>query len=214
MANGNDAGTKERLLDAAREVFCRKGARDATVRDICSLARANVAAVNYHFGGKERLYMAVLMDFLAKAQEKYPVYMGSGPDAPAEDRLKSYIRSLLYRLMGDGDPQNERLGQLLTAEFIEPSEHFAEVSERYLMPQHNVLIGILREMLPGVQEEEVHLSAAGVVGHCLLFDNAKELIRLHCPDMSLERLGVERVADFVHRFALAGISRTAQAARP
>jgi len=207
-----EAGTKARLLAAAREVFALRGAKDATVRDICALAGANVAAINYHFGGKDKLFIAVLMDFLEKGQEKYPVSMGLGPEAPVYDRLKAYIQSLLYRLMGDGDPLNEKLGLLLTAEFIEPSEHFAVVAKNYITPQHQVLLGIMRELLPNAEERTVHLCASGVVGHCLLFDNAKQLIRSLCPEMALEALGVELVADFVFRYAQAGIARMAEPA--
>lgn len=205
-----DSGTKARLLAAAREHFARRGVKESTVRDICAQAGANVAAVNYHFGGKEKLFMAVLMDFLEKAQERFPVLMGLGPEAPAEERLKAYIRSLLYRVMGDGDPVNEKLGQLLSGEFIEPSPDFNIVTERFITPHHEVLLGILREMLPEADARTVHLSAAGVVGHCILFENAKQFIRQMYPDISLDKIGVEFVADFIHRFALAGIARMAE----
>lgn len=211
MTTQQDLCTKSRLLAAAREHFALRGLKEATVRDICAQAGANVAAVNYHFGGKDKLFIAVLLDFLDKAQARFPVQMGLGPDASPEDRLKAYIRSLLYRLMGDGDPVNEKLGQLLSGEFIEPSAGFAVVMERYLSPQHEVLLDILRRLLPGADGRTVHLCAAGVVGHCVLFDNAKQLIRQVYPELDLEKLGVELVADFVHRYALAGIARMREA---
>ncbi|MGA9754367.1 MAG: TetR family transcriptional regulator, partial [Desulfobaccales bacterium] len=53
--------TRQRLLEAAGEVFAKKGFRNTTIREICRRARANLAAVNYHFGDKERLYLAVLV---------------------------------------------------------------------------------------------------------------------------------------------------------
>src|SRR4051794_4839994 len=98
------AETRKRLLQAAGEVFAEQGYRRATVRDICSRAGANVAAINYHFGDKERLYRAVLGHGLAVALEKYPPLFGVAAGAPAEDRLRAYIRSLLHRLLGEGAP--------------------------------------------------------------------------------------------------------------
>ena len=44
-------------MPAAR-LFAERGFARVTVRDICRKARANVAAVNYHFGGKHGLYTA------------------------------------------------------------------------------------------------------------------------------------------------------------
>jgi len=206
MEQEHEAGTKERLLAAAREVFSERGAQEATVRDICARAKANVAAVNYHFGGKDKLYMAVLADYVQRALERYPVRMGLEPGAGAEERLRAYISSLLYRLIGDGDLQEERLGQLFTSELVEPSPHFDEVVDRYLLPVHEELLDIIQSLLPGASAQTVQLCAAGVTGHCLLFDQMKQIIRRMRPELSLERLGVELVADFVFRYARAGIA--------
>lgn len=211
MSTQQDLCTKSRLLAAAREHFALRGLKDATVREICAQAGANVAAVNYHFGGKDKLFIAVLMDFMEKAQAKFPVHMGLGPEAPPEERLKAYIRSLLHRVMGDGDPINEKLGQLLSGEFIEPSAGFSVVMERYITPEQEVLLGIIRELLPEAEGRTVHLCAAGVVGHCVLFDHAKQFIRQVYPELALEKLGVELVTDFVLRYALAGIARMREA---
>src|SRR3954468_6586493 len=54
--------TKARLLEAAGEEFAEKGFECATVRSICQRAGANLAAVNYHFGDKERLYVEAALE--------------------------------------------------------------------------------------------------------------------------------------------------------
>src|SRR5688500_1118917 len=90
--------TRQRLLEAAGEVFAEQGFSKATVRDICTRAGANIAAVNYHFGDKEKLYCAVVRYAQGCALEKYPPYMGLGPDAPAADRLRAFVVSFLLRL--------------------------------------------------------------------------------------------------------------------
>lgn len=89
----NDAGTKNALLAAAVRVFAAKGYSAATVREICSLAGANVAAVNYHFGGKEALYRSVLEHIFVRVQaEQDRADMKRDPDALPEKRLETYIR--------------------------------------------------------------------------------------------------------------------------
>ncbi|OGR39693.1 MAG: hypothetical protein A2051_10485 [Desulfovibrionales bacterium GWA2_65_9] len=207
MQDQTDAGTKDRLLKAARAVFAERGVKEATVRDICAKAGANVAAVNYYFGGKEKLFMAVLADYMQAAHLRFPIDMDLEPGAPAHDRLKAYVRSLLYKFLGDGDPLYEKLGMLLTAEFIDPSDQFDEIMERFIMPQHQVLLGIVRELMPGSDERSAHLCAAGVVGYCLLFDHMRQVIRRMCPEMALENLGVELLANFIFEYSLAGIER-------
>jgi AcrR family transcriptional regulator len=49
MARRKDGrDTRDRVLRAARKVFAEKGLRDATVAEICTRARANLAAVMRH----------------------------------------------------------------------------------------------------------------------------------------------------------------------
>lgn len=52
--------TKTRILDAAEELFIDVGYEGMSLRQITSAAEVNLAAVNYHFGGKEALIQAVL----------------------------------------------------------------------------------------------------------------------------------------------------------
>ncbi len=70
--------TKARLIEAAGEVFARRGFRSATVREICSRAGVHVGAVNYHFRDKEGLYTAVLDHLHQTAVKKYPPDLGLG----------------------------------------------------------------------------------------------------------------------------------------
>ena len=52
--------TKERILDAAERLFADNGFPATSMRDITQEAGVNLAAVNYHFGSKEALMIAVL----------------------------------------------------------------------------------------------------------------------------------------------------------
>ena len=71
--------TKVRLIEAAGEEFASKGYDSARIRTICERAGANIAAVNYHFGDKEKLYAEVLRYSHQKALEKYPPTPGTLP---------------------------------------------------------------------------------------------------------------------------------------
>ncbi|MBQ91286.1 MAG: hypothetical protein CL441_07730, partial [Acidimicrobiaceae bacterium] len=52
--------TKQRILDAAERLFADHGFPATSMRDITNEADVNLAAVNYHFGSKEALLIAVI----------------------------------------------------------------------------------------------------------------------------------------------------------
>ena len=64
----------ELILETAGEVFAEQGYRKATIRNICKRSGVNLAAINYYFGDKERLYLAVLKYYRELAIKKYPSY--------------------------------------------------------------------------------------------------------------------------------------------
>src|SRR5438094_7928082 len=97
-------GTEKRLLEAAGEIFAEYGYRAATVRQICERAAANIAAVNYHFGDKEGLYMAVLRAVHNAHVEKYRPTLALPAGATPEKSLRAYIRWLLNRSFDEGAP--------------------------------------------------------------------------------------------------------------
>ena len=49
--------TRQRILESAGKCFAAKGFASTTVREVCAAAGVNVAAINYHFGDKRRLYV-------------------------------------------------------------------------------------------------------------------------------------------------------------
>src|SRR5881397_1998942 len=99
-----NAATRRLLLNAAAEVFGERGFRAASIREICTRAGANVAAVNYHFGDKEALYLEVLKDTLRCTREKYPPDMGLKAGASMEQKFRAFVHSFLLRIF-DSEPK-------------------------------------------------------------------------------------------------------------
>jgi AcrR family transcriptional regulator len=70
--------TRQMLIKAAGQVF----AEEATVREVCSRAGINGAAVNYHFGDKLGLYTEVLRSpifALQAAEDGWLIYQTRAP---------------------------------------------------------------------------------------------------------------------------------------
>ncbi len=202
-----DNGTRERLLKGARTVFAELGLKNATIRDICTRAEANVAAVSYHFGGKERLYLAVLQDYIERENRRHPRDQGVTPESPPQDRLRAYVCSILLQNLGGADAADKRLGRLLTQEFVEPSQHFGDIYESFYRPTHRVLLDIIEEMLPGADDLMVSRCASSIIGQCVLFDFAGEALSRMSPELALKPSNIEQIADFIMQFSLGGLAR-------
>ncbi len=55
--------SKQSLLLAAKKVFAEKGFEGATVKDLADEAGVNVSLISYHFGGKDGIYRACVLQF-------------------------------------------------------------------------------------------------------------------------------------------------------
>src|SRR3954466_1727491 len=91
------AKTRQQLIEAAGQVFAEHGYRAATVREICMRAGANVASIHYHFGDKEKLYLEVLRYAHQKDNESNPGLSKTAAHLSPEERLKQFIKSLLFK---------------------------------------------------------------------------------------------------------------------
>ena len=100
MTNDNvENSARQKIIDAAGDTFGSQGFKAATIRQICQAAGVNVAAINYHFGGKKELYRTVVEDLLTQTFARYPLNEGVSADSPPEARLRALIRGMLQRLL-------------------------------------------------------------------------------------------------------------------
>lgn len=198
--------TRGRILAVAQEVFAEKGYHEATVEDICSRAKSNIAAINYHFGSKEELYAQVWRRAFDEANEAYPPEGGLAPDAPAEDRLRGTIHSLVGKLVDRG--RIGHAGKLLLREMMNPTEVIERIKDDALRPMQERMGRLMKEMLgPGASDEQIHLCGMSVVHQCIaigirLFSGKiPPHVRFDAPTDQL----VKTLTDHIARFSLAGI---------
>jgi AcrR family transcriptional regulator len=199
--NGN---TLERLLNAAGEVFSRRGYRAATVREICRRASANVAAVNYHFGDKKGLYGAVLNHAFDTARKKYPPDFGLEESATPQERLHAFIRSLLFRILDEGRPAWH--GKLLAREVAEPTSAFHLMIENAVRPIHVILAGIVRELMGNgrADDDRVSLCVLSIIGQCLFYQQARPVVAT-IYGHTYDTREIEQIAGHITQFSLHAI---------
>lgn len=196
------ADTRRRLLEAAVEVFAEDGFRKATIDRICRRARANIAAVHYHFGDKQELYTAVFEYAQERATQDHPATEGDS-EAPAEEQLRAHIEAFLGRLL---DPHRPAwLAHLLAHEMIEPTPALDRLVRRRMRATHKQLGGILRELLgPAASDDAVRDCTLSVIAQCVFYRNSAPVITRLYPEM-IPSKEVARIADHITNFSLAAV---------
>jgi len=199
-----DLKTRQRVLEAAVEVFTEHGFRKATVRDICKRANANVAAINYHFRDKEGLYTAVLQYAHQCACEKYPPQLGLHGDATLEQRLLAFVRSLLLRIFDEG--RHAWHGKLMSREMFEPTRALDALVENNIRPLAQQLESIVSGLL-GTQtnSELVRLCTMSIVAQCVFYHHARPVVSRLYPNQKYNPDEVGRLADHITNFSLGAI---------
>lgn len=97
---------KDILLESAIEAFAEHGYRDAKIADIVKRAKVNIAAVNYHFGSKEQLFVAALRRAYKEADAVYPSKGNLTDEANSKDKIATLARAILRRSFDGGKAGN------------------------------------------------------------------------------------------------------------
>jgi AcrR family transcriptional regulator len=194
-------GTRERLLEAAGEVFAERGYRDGTIQEICKRAGANIAAVNYHFRDKQNLYAEVFRYAHRRATERTPGFGDPPANASAQERLRAYVKAFLERVLGQGRPGWHAV--LVAREMVQPSGVLDQIYETEIRPRHEYLEKLVREIAgPGIARGSVRLCVFSIVGQCMFYRNARRVLAALYPK---ERLDAERLAGHITQFSLGAL---------
>lgn len=195
--------TRTRLLKAAAEVFAEQGYENATIRQICTRADANVALVNYHFGDKLELYTEVL---------RFSLQPGAGISLPlvaAEPAaaLRQVVGAMVERAFETGDQANLRF-RLMLNEFVRPSGATARVVDVVLRPVYDRLreiAGAILKLPP--EHEKTRLCVHSILGQVAHFAHSRQMLGLLWPEMKMTSAQRELVAEHIAQFSLAYLDR-------
>jgi AcrR family transcriptional regulator len=209
LAPLHEDNTRTRLLHAAAEVFAEHGYEAATVRQICTRAKANVALVNYHFGDKLELYTEVLRYSMGEcAGSQHP---STGDPTGA---LRQIIIAMVERGFETGDQANLRY-RLMLNEFMRPSEATARVVDVVLRPVYDRLREIVGAILRlPADDERTRLCVHSILGQVAHFAHSRHTLALLWPQMDLSPVRRQRLAEHITQFTLAYLRPEAKRRKP
>lgn len=199
--------TRQALLDGATDVFLRDGFKAARVKDIAEAAGVRLSAINYHFGGKEGLYLAVMQHHAQLALRHSPVPQLPA-DLPLEARFHAFVRALVMRMLDPASPS--RLPSLMVREAANPTPALDVMFETFSKPQAAVLFGMLAEVFgPAATPDLLGRVGLSVISQSMVYVALRPLVSKVRPGF-YERAGaVEELAEHIATFSWAGIQALA-----
>lgn len=192
--------TREKLIDAAHELFVERADHAATVSEICTRADVNVAMVKYCFGGKDGLLDAVLERVLVGLTAE--IERLSALDLPPDEKLRRHVGEIVRNYVRY--PYVNRLmnGRLMHAD---PGA-VDRISRSFAIPARDWYAQLLAEghREQGWPELDPTLFFFSVVGLCEFFFAARPLLERSF-DRQLDADLVDAFADQVAGLVMDGV---------
>jgi AcrR family transcriptional regulator len=199
--------TRERILDEAEALFANSGYHAVSVREITTAAQCNLAAVNYHFGTKQSLYLEVFRSrWLPRASRLHQNFQKSiknngklSPNTVVQSLVRAFLEGPL------SDDERMRHYKLIFGEFVQPTQAFELVADQVLKPLFTNLMADLRAVMPeSIRDKQMALNAFSILAMVLYFNLARPLIG-RIIDGYDEVEFKDRLIDHIVEFSLNGI---------
>jgi len=171
--------TRERLLDEAEILFAQKGFHAVSIREITSVAQCNLAAVNYHFGNKENLYLEIFRSRVVPRAQRLRQTFEKHLAAESELSPSTVIYALAQAfLLGPlSDKERLRHYQLMMREISEPTGAF-EIVEQAIRPLFDTLHGHFASFMPTpLKDKNISLMILSVIAQVLYFNSARQMVK-------------------------------------
>jgi AcrR family transcriptional regulator len=159
--------TRHALIEAATAVFAEKGYEGGSVRLITQKAKANQAAINYHFGDKEGLYREVLRAALHALDEFTLINADKLPETDRGEALRNFLRQQLVPLLRGG--KLSRYLRLFNWEILQRTSVFQHLLATERIPMVVTAQEIVGQFLPSASPEEQTIATIWLVNQAYIF---------------------------------------------
>ena len=200
--------TRERILKAAERLFAERGYDGTSIRAIVAKARVNQAAINYHFAGKDGLYREVLRAAFMRLTEQQIAHAAETRAMSREAALGEFIRHQLRPLMA-----RDELGRhmrIFNWETVRPTRGLSQARERGGGAFHGRCRSIWSAAsCPTADHRTLVVAAIWLIGQCSVFVRNREQLANPPVSLTLDEATLDRLAELVSHWALAGLAAQA-----
>jgi AcrR family transcriptional regulator len=208
-ATGTDAQNNQarnRLLDAAERLFAENGYNGTSIRDLTSAADCNIAAVNYHFGGKDKLYIQMFhrqMHRMMDGNKEVINRVTNTPGSTLEDLLRGVVSQPLKQIERN-DPSGAIM-KLMVREVLNQHIGKDEILGEFKSEFFSLLGDAIRVFCPSLNLRNTQMlffTLDAMVIHPVLFSEFYLEV--------VEDLDFDGIIDHIVKVAAAGIRAYAQ----
>lgn len=177
-----ESKAKLRLLEAAEQLFAERGFESVSVRDVTQQAKANVAAVNYHFGSRDGLIAMVVTRYVTPVnQERLARLDGieakwAGKAAPLEEIIDAFVRPVAG-IVRKSELSEQLFCKLVGRIFAMQGEGLPEVVENQMKDLIVRFSRAFAKALPGISQEELLWRMHFLVGAIIHMLMNQEMLR-------------------------------------
>jgi AcrR family transcriptional regulator len=198
--------TRERLLNAAEELFAEKGLDGTSIRELITMAGCNLSAVNYYFGDKQELYEELFRQRLYEMRDsrlKAIKAVMTGKTKPTlEELLLAYSVDFLKPF---SDPRrSQRFMQLLFREMAEQRLPRNMFLEEMAAPVTAAMEDALAVICPTLSKPDAMMSVLSLTGQLVHIMQVKVLFE-GAQGHSITSINIDESIDHIVKFSAAGI---------
>ncbi|WP_163849091.1 TetR/AcrR family transcriptional regulator [Pseudooceanicola aestuarii] len=161
LAESPRPDTRDAIRDAAEELFAENGISGVSTRAIAQRAGANLAAVNYHFGNKEKLTLEIFRDVAHRtATQRLASLDRLEAQARTEGRtprIVDLVESFVAAYTDEDDPRTGRLlAHFVVKHRYSPNEWTNAIVHEELDALALRFIGAIQIAAPHLTKAEAH----------------------------------------------------------
>jgi AcrR family transcriptional regulator len=202
-----DVNSRSKILAVAEKLFAEKGFASTSIRDITTQAGCNLAAVNYHFGGKDNLYLEVFRHHMEILRDQriagIQEVLDSNPqELTLEILIRAFARAFWKPLMNDTD--SRLIMQLLTREMLDLHLPKGMFLRETIIPVKTALKNALLQICPELEEYQAELCIHSIIGQLVHVMHSRKMFE-GVENANLPYLNLNIALDHIATFSAAGI---------